>query len=80
MLEHVVMVLAKKMSHFEAHHKLYDYAMQAYTENVPVKSMIEKDPDIMSIITREELEQAFDYTQYIGVCPEQVDAALEICQ
>lgn len=80
MLEHVVMVLARKMSHFEAHHKLYDYAMQAYRENIPVKSLIEKDPDIMSMITREELDAAFDYGQYLGVCPEQVDAALEICQ
>jgi len=80
MLEHVMMLLTRKMSRFTAHHKLYDYAMQSYQENVPVKDLILRDADIMSIITPDELDRAFDYASYIGNCPEQVDAALEFCK
>ncbi len=80
MLEHVMMVLTKKMSRFVAHEKLYEYAMKAYKEDVPVKKFIQEDPEIMAVITPEELNEAFDYMSYVGACPEEVDAALEICQ
>lgn len=80
MLEHVMMVLTKRMSRFDAHEKLYDYAMQAYRENIPVKSLLLKDQEIMENFTEEELDQAFDYTSYLGICPEMVDAALEMCK
>ena len=80
MLENVMMHLTKKMSRFTAHKKLYDYAMRAYSENVPVKEFLLRDQEIMTVMTREELDAAFDYSGYIGNCPEQVDAALEICR
>lgn len=80
MLEHVMMVLTKKMSRFEAHERLYENAMKAYRDKVPVKSLIEQDQKIMGVLTREELEQAFDYRSYVGMCPQEVDAALDICQ
>lgn len=80
MLENVMMHLTKKMSRFTAHKKLYDYAMQSYRDHVAVKDLVLADPEIMSIITPEELEQAFDYAAYVGNCPEQVDAALALCE
>lgn len=80
MLEHVMMILTQKMSRFTAHHKLYDYAVRSYQEGVPVKQYILQDEEIMAILTPEELDRAFDYGAYIGNCPEQVDAALEICK
>lgn len=80
MLEHVMMLLTRKMSRFDAHHKLYDCAMRSYQNNVPVKDLILRDGEIMSAITPAELDAAFDYASYLGSCTEQVDAALELCK
>lgn len=80
MLENVMMLLTKRMSRYEAHHKLYDYAMRAYKEDVPVKSLILQDKEIMSVITPAELDKAFEYTSYLGICPEEVDAAIAMCK
>jgi adenylosuccinate lyase len=79
MLEHVMMVLTEKnIDRYQAHHKLYDYAQKAYKENIPVKNLLLQDKDIMAVLTEEELDRAFDYMSYVGICPEQVDAALEM--
>jgi hypothetical protein len=39
-----------------------------------------QDKDIMAVLTLEELDEAFDYMSYVGICPEQVDAALDACK
>ena len=57
---------------------MYDYAMKAFKEKIPVKSLIQKDEVIMAALTQKELDDAFDYMSYVGTCPAQVDAALEL--
>ncbi len=79
MLEHVMMVLTtKNINRYEGHQRLYDYAMKAFKEKIPVKSLIQKDEVIMAALTQKELDDAFDYMSYVGTCPAQVDAALEL--
>jgi adenylosuccinate lyase len=81
MLEHMMMVLTtKNVNRYEAHHKLYDYAIKAYQENIPVKNLIMQDKEMMAVMSLEELDEAFEYMSYVGICPEQVDAALDICK
>ena len=81
MLEHVMMVLTKKnINRYEGHHKLYDYAMQAYRDKVPVKQLLLQDQAIMAVMTPQELDEAFDYSSYTGCCPQQVDAALALTE
>lgn len=79
MTENVMMHLTKKMDRYTAHHKLYDYSMKAFDENTSIKSLLENDSEIMNAISKHELDEAFEYSSYIGNCLEQVDAALQIC-
>lgn len=80
MLEHVMMVLTKKMNRYDAHEKLYEYAMESHKSGVHIKELLLRDKEIMEIISEAELNEAFDYHNYIGSSNQQIDAALEICK
>ncbi len=79
MCENVMMHLAKAMGRFEAHEKVYKYAVQAFEENKHIKDLILADKDIMAVMTPEEIEEVFDPVSYIGVAPEMVDRAIKDC-
>jgi adenylosuccinate lyase len=77
MLEHMMMVLTtKNVNRYEAHHKLYDYAIKAYRKTSR-QNLIMQDKEMMAVMSLEELDEAFEYMSYVGICPEQVDAALD---
>ncbi|WP_053217315.1 adenylosuccinate lyase [Virgibacillus senegalensis] len=58
-------LIDKGMSREEAYDLVQPNAMKAWEEGTPFRSLIEAEPKITSLLTKEEIEDCFDYTYHL---------------
>lgn len=76
MSEAVMLALGRSVGRGEAHDIVYEAGMKAFQERRHLRACLEERPDVMAHISREDLEQLFDYRRYTGSASEQARGAV----
>ncbi|MEG1578528.1 MAG: lyase family protein, partial [Oscillospiraceae bacterium] len=77
MSESIMMHLGEKMGRLTAHEKIYEMAMDAFTNGKHLKDLVLADQDIMALCTPEEIEACFAPIAYVGDAHRMVLEALK---
>ncbi len=73
MSECVMMHLAVKLGRLTSHDIVYKSCMKAYEEEIPLKDVLMRTPEVVEAFTEEEVDKMLDPHSYIGLAPEFVD-------
>jgi len=71
--EAIMLALGEKVGKQTAHALVYQAAMRAYEEGLPLKQALLETPAIAAHLTADELDRLLDYRRYIGLAPQLVD-------
>ena len=77
--EAVMFHLAKKLGKQTAHHILHDLTVDHDFKAYPFRQRIKDTPEIMAVMTEEELESILDYGKYLGQSENEVANTVAYC-
>lgn len=76
MSECVMMHLARKLGRLTAHEIVYKSCMQAYEQEVDLKTILMQTPAVIEAFTEDEIDHMLNPHSYIGLAPQFVDRVL----
>ena len=74
--ETLMKALSEKIGRGQAHHKVFELAMQAYQTQTPFHQVVKADPEVQRYLSAEEIDMSLDPAQGIGLAREFVDRIL----
>ena len=72
--EGVMLALAEKTGKQTAHKLVYETAMRAFEDNVPLRTALVENPQIRARLSIEEIDHLMAYRRHLGLCPQCVDS------
>ncbi|MBQ9274736.1 MAG: adenylosuccinate lyase [Succinivibrio sp.] len=77
MSECVMMHLAPRLGRMTAHEIVYKACMQAYEQEIPLKEVLMKTPEVTAAFSEQEVDVMVDPHSYVGLAPVFADRVLE---
>lgn len=74
--EQVMLALAPKLGKQRAHTLVYQLAMTAFEQGIPLREVLLNDPDMLAHLSTAEIEDLFNLTQNTGSCKHMVERVL----